>query len=153
MSKNNFEDNLSFFEALAISPSNWARYSLIKALAEQAERKSLERLQEHGKFHSQLASSFLEAESAMISFANALASVKSKCANEPIDILKWDRDVKESEMNGTLVSLQFKHFCDGSKIYGYPPAYLALPWLRIAEELPNWRKELAKKAFNVKYHG
>ncbi|MGA6117142.1 hypothetical protein [Sphingobacterium anhuiense] len=153
MSDNNIQENLSFFEQLAISPSNWVRYSLIRALAEQAERKSLERLQEHGKFHNQLASSFLEAESVMISFANALASVKSKCANEPVNILKWDRDVKESEMNGALTALQVKHFYDGSKIYGYPIGYSVLPWLRVAEALPNWRKDLAKKAFNVKYHG
>ncbi|CDS92995.1 hypothetical protein BN1088_1431251 [Sphingobacterium sp. PM2-P1-29] len=151
MSKNNFEENLSFFELLAISPSNWARYSLIKAIAEQAERKSLERLQEHGKFHRQLASSFLETESALISFANALASVKGKCSIDPLDA-NWSL-IRESEIRGDLTAFLGKHFYDESKIYGQPLGHSVLPWLRIAEELPNWRKELAKKAFNVKYHG
>lgn len=54
-----------------------------------------------------------------------------------------------SESNASLMLSNFMDKC------GFYEQALNKPesWLGVAEELPNWKKEMAKRAFNVKYHG
>ncbi|MEN5054394.1 hypothetical protein [Sphingobacterium kitahiroshimense] len=91
----------------------------------------------------------------LIAFAKAMAGVPSLLQNQYDHMSEEElgqhlnRIGLVSESNSSLMRSNFM-----DKVSFYEQA-LNKPesWLRVAEELPNWKKEMEKRAFNVKYHG
>lgn len=93
--------------------------------------------------------SSIQASGAMTVFGEKLKGLNRSFDEVSIDLKKWCEEIDElGRQNELIASMHSSNLVERLRFYKS-----VSPWLRFAEELPNWRKELAKNAFNVKYHG